>query len=702
MKKILAMVLAFFATQVFAQSYPSPIYNNLSVNGNASFANAIPLTSGGTGANTASAALANLGGFPISGGTLTGPLTVPSLSVTGTPISVTSGGTNCSAASSTCIDNISGFSGTGFLERTGSGAYTFIADPLPVNHGGTGATTLTGALNALGAASNGTVYDVVIGYGGDPTGVADATSAWQNATNACQSGGGGIIWGRAGNYKIAGTITNSGANVCKYQGVGPGNATGGTSGTRLVSSSATADILDISSTGGAYVDSIGFDSSVTRTAGNFLSTPTGGTNNNLIRNVVFSNYYSGINLTWNNGTVDHALFYKPVATTGIGVTVSGNAGCDVLHDVQMFPPGSAVQPQYGILVQNSGCLQISDSDIIQQGTDLALIAATGQTIGATYVSNSFFDTAKNGIVMSTSGTGSIVRAIFSNSWASSHSQTGVSITKGGTGTVSGIQFVNHIGIGNTLDGITINGGSGTATDIGVADSLLAGNGGNGITLQNNSATVTLLGNRTGAYGGVAGNTGCGITVGTGVSAYNLIGNQTAGNTGGAICDASSAGMVLTPTSGGGVTVLGSPLTVPVGSLLTSSPTAGDATNKIPTTFFVANALNNISILKHTQQEVDASYTYSAPATGSIVTIASNSETAIIDPSATLAALTITLPACTSAYDGSLVRFLSTKAITALTVNATSGSVLNGPTSNGGSGGAEFICRGSNTSWYRLY
>ena len=53
----------------------------------------IPLASGGTGAATASAALAALGGLPIGGGTLTGPLTVPSLSTGPVTGSVTTSGT---------------------------------------------------------------------------------------------------------------------------------------------------------------------------------------------------------------------------------------------------------------------------------------------------------------------------------------------------------------------------------------------------------------------------------------------------------------------------------------------------------------------------------------------------------------------------------------------------------------------------------
>ena len=84
--------------------------------------------------------------LPLAGGTLTGPLTVPSLSVTGSPIGLASGGTNCSTVSGACLDNITGFSSTGFLERTGAGTYTFVADPLPASHGGTGVTSVSSAL----------------------------------------------------------------------------------------------------------------------------------------------------------------------------------------------------------------------------------------------------------------------------------------------------------------------------------------------------------------------------------------------------------------------------------------------------------------------------------------------------------------------------------------------------------------------------
>lgn len=44
-----------------------------------------------------------------------------------TPVAVANGGTGASLASGTALDNISGFTSTGLLERTGAGAYAFIS-----------------------------------------------------------------------------------------------------------------------------------------------------------------------------------------------------------------------------------------------------------------------------------------------------------------------------------------------------------------------------------------------------------------------------------------------------------------------------------------------------------------------------------------------------------------------------------------------
>lgn len=61
--------------------------------------------------------------------------------VTGT-LPVGNGGTNCSVASGTCLDNITGFSATGLVRRTGAGTYTF-GTTVVVGEGGTGLTAGT-------------------------------------------------------------------------------------------------------------------------------------------------------------------------------------------------------------------------------------------------------------------------------------------------------------------------------------------------------------------------------------------------------------------------------------------------------------------------------------------------------------------------------------------------------------------------------
>lgn len=64
-------------------------------------------------------------------------------------LGIAGGGTNCSAASGTCLDNITGFASTGYIKRTGAGAYSFQAAPFPIADGGTNGTSQQTALNNL-------------------------------------------------------------------------------------------------------------------------------------------------------------------------------------------------------------------------------------------------------------------------------------------------------------------------------------------------------------------------------------------------------------------------------------------------------------------------------------------------------------------------------------------------------------------------
>lgn len=104
----------------------------------------------------------------ISGGGGSTPNTFGTLGIFG-------GGTNCSSASGTCLDNITGFSSTGFIFRSGAGVYTF-SNPIGVNNGGTGLANGTSG-GILGFTGSGTIassvaltqYGLLVGGGAGAT-----------------------------------------------------------------------------------------------------------------------------------------------------------------------------------------------------------------------------------------------------------------------------------------------------------------------------------------------------------------------------------------------------------------------------------------------------------------------------------------------------------------------------------------------------
>ena len=134
----------------------------------------VPLTAGGTGAATAAAALANLGGVPATGGTMTGALTAPQFNgplsgnassataLAATPgqcpageyaTGVTANGTaNCTAVS---YSQLSGTTPTWNQNTTGTASN--VTGTVGVGNGGTGATTAVGAMANLlpGVTTNG-------------------------------------------------------------------------------------------------------------------------------------------------------------------------------------------------------------------------------------------------------------------------------------------------------------------------------------------------------------------------------------------------------------------------------------------------------------------------------------------------------------------------------------------------------------------
>lgn len=213
----------------------------------------------------------------VSNGTLTNP-TITGGSITGlaSPLSVASGGTSTNAAGGTALDNITGFVSTGFLTRTGAGAYAFQSATNGITLGNlaqAGANTVLA--NATGGTANVTAFAV-------PSCSTSASALnWTSGTgltcntavNAAQLGGatfaapGAIGSGTPGTGAftalsatgaftpsqtsgIVGTTTNNNANAGsfgEYQTASPAavNMTSGTAIT-IASISLTAGDWDVS------------------------------------------------------------------------------------------------------------------------------------------------------------------------------------------------------------------------------------------------------------------------------------------------------------------------------------------------------------------------------------------------------------------------------------------------------------------------
>jgi len=102
------------------------------------------------------------------------------------------------------------------------------------------------------------------------------------------------------------------------------------------------------------------------------------------------------------------------------------------------------------------------------------------------------------------------------------------------------------------------------------------------------------------------------------------------------------------------------------------------------------------------------YQYTAPLTGTSVTVAATSRRLIINPAGSITALTVVFPAASVLVDNQTFGLCSTQVVTGLTLTAGAGStILNGPTAlavppaTGAGTCYEWVYRLANTSWFRV-
>jgi hypothetical protein len=113
----------------------------------------------------------------------------------------------------------------------------------------------------------------------------------------------------------------------------------------------------------------------------------------------------------------------------------------------------------------------------------------------------------------------------------------------------------------------------------------------------------------------------------------------------------------------------------------------------------SNGTNWISISGVNVAGTDPTVSYQQPLTGASITIGAGIKTLLLDPTGTLATLTVTAPA--SPYDGQALTVMSSQAITALTFSANAGQTVNGaPTAMVANTSFQYRYKASNQTWYR--
>ena len=97
--------------------------------------------------------------------------------------------------------------------------------------------------------------------------------------------------------------------------------------------------------------------------------------------------------------------------------------------------------------------------------------------------------------------------------------------------------------------------------------------------------------------------------------------------------------------------------------------------------------------------VQSGYDYQTPLTGATITIPNATSVEIINPTGTIATLTLNMPA--SPLDGQRMAVACGQTVTTLTMSGNGATLLGGLTTCGAAGGGEWIYKSSNTTWFRI-
>lgn len=507
MKKLFFSML-LVCSQAFGQTFP---VNNLQVNGTAAF----------TGIAT----------FTI-------------------PIAVSSGGTGAGTASGTALDNITGFSSTGFLTRTGAGAYAFQVAPTCSSSSNalqwTGAafacnsaivassatTASTAATQSLGNnttniattafVSNRGPCANIMDFGGNNTASANNDTAFANAKLAASNLGNQIcVYFPPGNYNFASTagavysashqavtIVGAGQDVTVLQWA----ANGGLTFTYKDCTDST-HISDMTIAAGTTNSGVGIllNNSYATTQSCAMSTISRVT----IRgsdNYFATNYFSfAIEIIGvSDVNIDSVQAAGPGTAAGTGLII-GTGSSSIIPIIYNISNSGFFNWNTGLQINAyTQGVQVTNSNFTNNNN--GLLVPSGQPgLDQISVSNSQFNSLTNGFNIYIQSAVPNV-AISNNVFLINNTSSGVNMQATSTTSITGNLFEPNTGSPTNVFGVILNGHS-------VGASMVSGNNfynlTAGVTLQSTSASVNVQSNAYNSCTTNTSNAGTGNVIGGG-------------------------------------------------------------------------------------------------------------------------------------------------------------------------------------------
>jgi hypothetical protein len=466
--------------------------------------------------------------------------------------------------------------------------------------------TLTGE---NGVVNNFYEYGDIRRYGGDSTGVADSTTAFNN----CYSFN-SIVYMPKGSYVISAvTISTSGSIYGDGFGV-----------TSVFAKDATSDVFTVTGSSVTFRD-FTIDAGPTRTNGRYINC-TASSSLVTIEDVYMLHWFYGIELNGAEYFLKRVRLVNGIANNGqairIGLVASPGSLADVsLVSVNIDNPGGS-KPDSGIVIQQCGDVSLIDCQLQHCKVALRVNPGASQVCASVRAVNSFFDNAGTYgvLVQPQSVSGTVNRMCLATCWASSAGTNGMLFdTDTVGGSIDGVSITDVECYLNGTDGIRLA-GAGTI-NVQVNGGKFAQNGNNGFTALANVTKFKVENGRYGPQGSLTGNGNDGIQILAGTSdEYQIIGNDCTGNTVAGVVDGGTGTSKVVsgnlPNPGViPITVGASPFTFTnnVGSTLSLTVSGGTVSGVLLGAVTVATA-TNLAIPVPQGQSVQVTYT-AAPSMG---------------------------------------------------------------------------------------